>query len=41
MFEKFRDELRKELTHPSYSDLFTDTEHIIERMNSYLYKYYK
>ena len=38
---KIKDELKKEVAYPSFSDLLIDTEHLLEHMNVYIRRYYE
>ena len=41
MLSNLVDELKKEVTYPSFSDLLIDTEHLLEHMNVYIRRYYE
>lgn len=41
MLANLVDELKKEVTYPSFSDLLTDTEHLLSHMDVYIRKYYE
>ena len=41
MLTKFRDNLKKELAQPTLSDLYMDTEHLLNYLNAYIIRYYK